>query len=169
MIQPALDDSTPVPRYYTFAFGGDNAGWFEITDDGIELRMCATFELDGERYDNPFAVRYVEDRVLAWRVGAESWVENPAPARLYPSAAWPLLLARLDRHLVYDQVVEGSGEEVPGVALARDGDQVVECLGGATRRRFWLRGDEVVRIDWGGPVSELKPGLSEARAGSPFA
>lgn len=169
MIQPALDDNHHRICYYSFALGGEPAGWFEIEDDGVEIRQCATFEMDGERYDNPFGLRHAEGLVSHYRVGGGPWVANPDPARLFPSSAWPLLLAGLGDALSYDQLVEGSGEVIAGVSLRREGDQVVERKGESVVRRFWLDGDEVVRIDWGGAVSELKPDLPAARAGSPFA
>jgi len=169
VIQPALDDAHHRTRYYSFALGGVPAGWFEYEDDGAEIRQCATFAMEGQRYDNPFGLRYVDGSVTHYRIGGAPWVANPDPARLFPSSAWPLLLAALEDGLTYDQLVEGSGEEVTGVSLRREGDQVVERKGEAVARRFWLDGDVVVRIDWGGAVSELRPGLAAAKAGSPFA
>lgn len=170
MIQPSLDHRQPAPLYYSFAIGGIGVGWFEIADDGEEIRMCATFEMGGERYDNPFALRYDGDRVLAWRAGGDDWTDNPEPERLYPSCAYPLLVPLVVEALRYDQVVEGSGEIVAGVVLQRAGDQVTESKLGVPARRFWFdHAGTIVRIDWGGALSELRDGPDAAKAGSPFA
>ena len=56
----------------------------------------------------------------------------------------------------YLAIDEGSGEVAPRT-LAYAKGRVVERQGDRVVRAFELRGDDVIRIDWGGAISELQP------------
>jgi hypothetical protein len=139
---------------YDFRIGSRVAGSFVAEDDGAQLRQWVDFETDdGHRYQNRYAVRYRGNRVLAYRLGDAEWVDcSTMPDDHYPTAAYPLLIRHgLDRYVAID---EETGQASPR-ELQRAGDRVVERQGGAEVRSFELRGDVIVRIDWGGATSTL--------------
>lgn len=165
----ASGDGLVVHRYYTFGFGDSNAGWYEISETESEISMNATFMLEGQRTVNRVSVRHAGDEVTAYRVGDGPWVANPDPSRIYPTSAYALLVRRIADRLTYVGLTEGDESELREVVLIRDGDIVTEIVGGAVSRRFCLRNGVIVRIHWGDAISELRPTLELARAGSDFA
>ncbi len=156
--------------FHDFRFGDRNAGYFEIRDDGSEIFMNAVFEMKGERYENPFGVRYEHDRVLAFRMGDGDWVDFATyPANHYPTSAYPLLLRRLQDRLEYQAVEEGTGDVLGKTLLERVGDTVTETRNGKVVRKYVLRDGKPVEIEWGGgAVSHIAESYEDAVKGSPF-
>ncbi len=140
---------------YDFRIADRVVGVYVLEDDGSELRQSVDFEApDGERFRNEYLVRYRDGRPLAYRLGTTDWVDAPdAPPDQWPTAAYPLLLrAHVTAYVAID---EESGELTPRTLEYLD-DRVIEREGDRVVRTFELRGNEVVRIDWGGAVSELQ-------------
>jgi hypothetical protein len=141
---------------YDFQIAGRPVGIYVLEDDGSELPQQVDFKTpDGERYQNEHLVRYRRGRPVAYRVGTSDWVDcSIAPSSHWPTAAYPLLLrAGVTEYVAID---EGTGQVTPRTleyteerVLEREGDRVV--------RTFEMRGEDVVRIDWGGATSELQP------------
>lgn len=156
-------------RFYDFRFGEQPAGCFEITDDGNEIRMNAVFVMEGERYENPFALRYAGDRVTAYQTGDGPW--TAVPPDCHPTSAYPLLVPRVRDRLVYRAIREGDGSDLGETLLVRDGDTVTETRGGTVVRVFGLDGQGgIIAIDWGGgATSTLRVDRRAAVAGSPLA
>ena len=156
-------------RFYDFRFGEQPAGCFEITDDGNEIRMNAVFVMKGERYENPFALRYIGDRVTSYRTGDGPWMTVPPDC--HPTSAYPLLVPRVRDRLVYTAIREGDGSNLGETVLDRDGDTVTETRDGRVVRVFRLDGQgAIVAIDWGGgATSTLRADRRAAVAGSPLA
>lgn len=144
---------------YDLQIAGQPVGTYVLEDDGSELRQLVDFVAeDGERYRNEHLVRYREGRPLAFRVGTADWVDcSDAPASHWPTAAWPLLLrANVTEYLAID---EETGRGTPRTVEYAEG-RVVERQSDRLVRAWDLRDGEVVRIDWGGAVSELQSGSS---------
>jgi hypothetical protein len=149
---------------YDFQIAGRPVGVYVLEDDGSELRQLVDFETpDGERYRNEHLVRYQRGRAVAYRVGTSDWVDcSDAPASHWPTAAWPLLLrASVTEYLAID---EETGHVTPRT-LEYAEERVVERQGDRVVRTFELRGDDIVRIDWGGAISELQPVSSGSHSG----
>jgi hypothetical protein len=155
--------------FYDFKIGGENRGFCEVRDDGHEIYMRAVFEMDGSVYNNEFGVRYQRERVVAFRYGAGSWRSFEFPPDHYPSAAYPILLRRLFQELTYVAVDDETGRIRGTTRLLRKRDTVVEKRRGKTERVFTMRAGKVVRVDWGGPISDVRSSLEAAVAGSPLA
>ena len=142
-----------------FQIAGRPVGTYVLEDDGSELRQFVDFATeDGERYRNEHLVRYRQGRPLAYRVGTADWVDcSDASASNWPTAAWPLLLpANVTEYLAID---EETGRGTPRTVEYAEG-RVVERQADRLVRAFDLRGGEVVRIDWGGAISELQSASS---------
>ena len=155
-------------KHYDFRFGNDNAGWFEILEEPERIWMKAVFDLDGEDYENEFELRIVDGAVTAYRYGAGEWRDMPEGEDIYPGSAYPLLISRLTDTLTFRSLREEDGEIIGVTTLTREGDEVIERLGDTETRRFTLRDGEIIRIDWGGPVSHLHDSLESAQAGSKY-
>ena len=133
---------------YDFQIAGRPVGVYVLEDDGFELRQLVDFETPGgERYRNEHLVRYQRGRPVAYRVGTSDWVDcSDAPASHWPTAAYPLLLrANVSESLAID---EGTGQVTPRT-LEYVVERVVERQDDRVVRTFELRGDDVIRIDWG--------------------
>jgi hypothetical protein len=95
---------------------------------------------------------------VAYRTATSDWVDcSDAPASHWPTAAWPLLLRASETE--YLAIDEESGHVMPRT-LEYVEERVFERQDDRVVRTFELRGDDVVRIDWGGAISELQPGGS---------
>ena len=157
-------------EFYDFRFGDQNAGYFEISDDGSTICMKAVFQMEGERYENPFRVRYERERVLAFKTGDGDWVEmGRYPADHFPTSAFPLLLRRLQDKLEYQAIEEGTGNVLGKTVLERVEDTVTETRDGKVVRRFVLRDEKPIEIEWGGgAVSHIAESYKDAVKDSPF-
>ncbi len=102
-------------RYYTFAFGDINAGWYEINEEDGEISENATFMLEGRLTVNRFSLRQVDGKVTAYRVGDGDWIDDPDPSRCYPTSAYPLLVPQVVDRLAYTGLHEGDGAELDEV------------------------------------------------------
>ena len=148
----------------------DNAGYFTIANQPGHITQIATFELEGEIYENVFELKYDGDRVTAFRAGKSEWHSMTAYGTdHYPSSAYPLLLAKAQPRFVYTSINEGTGEVEGETVLERAGDTITESRDGKTVRVFRMADGIPVEIDWGGPISTLCAGLDKAKASSPFA
>lgn len=140
---------------YDFRIGDRDAGTFVLVDDGAELRQLVSFQADdGSRYENRYAVRYHEGRATAYRVGDGEWVDCASfPPDHFPTSAYPLLVrGGTARYVAID---EDTGALRPR-ELERLADRVIERQDGTPIRTFHLRDGVIVRIDWGGAVSNLR-------------
>jgi hypothetical protein len=136
---------------YDFRIGGRVVGTFTAEDTGSELRQQVSFTTEsGVRFENAYEVRYVGQHAVAYRIAGREWAD--CPDGHLPTAAYPLLV----RHEItaYLAIDESTGR-VAQRTLERHGDEVIERSGDAVTRRFTMRGDEVVAIDWGGATSTL--------------
>ena len=167
--RPTPEPPMTATRFYDFRFDAQPAGYFEISDDGSEIRMNAVFVMEGERCENPFALRYRGDRVLAYQIGDDAWQEVPPDA--YPTSAYPLLVPRVRDRLVHRAIREGDGGDLGETLLVRTGDTVTETRAGQVIRVFTLDAQgTIVAIDWGGgATSTLRADRAAAMAGSPVA
>ncbi len=167
--RPRPEPVTSPTRFYDFRFGEQPAGYFEITDDGDEIRMNAVFAIDGEVCENPFTLRYAGDRVTAYQIGDGPW--QVVPPDRYPTSAYPLLVPRVRERMVHQAIREGDGSDLGETVLVRDGDIVTETRGGQVVRVFRLDAQgAIVAIDWGGgATSTLRADRAAAVAGSPLA
>jgi hypothetical protein len=143
-----------------FQIAGQPVGVYVLEDDGSELRQLVDFETpEGDRYRDEHLVRYQRGRPVAYRVGTIDWVDcSDAPASHWPTAAYPLLLRA--NVTEYHAIDEETGHVMPRT-LEYAEDRVVERQDGRVVRTFELRGDDVIRIDWGGAISELQPNSPE--------
>lgn len=140
---------------YDFRIGGSTVGTFVLTDDPSEIRQVVDFVTeDTGRYRNEHLVRHRGGRPIAYRVGTGAWIDcADAPADHWPTASWPLLLqARVTEYVAID---EESGETSRRTLEYTEG-RVEECQAGRVVRAFDLRDGHVVRIDWGGAISEFQ-------------
>jgi mannose-6-phosphate isomerase-like protein (cupin superfamily) len=142
---------------YDFQIARRPAGVYVLEDDGSELRQLVDYETqDGVLGRNEHLVPYQQGRALAYRVGTSGWVDRSnAPSSHWPTAAYPLLVrANVSE---YHAIDEGTGQVTRRTLEYADG-RVVERQGDRVVRAFELRGDDIVRIDWGGAISVLQPG-----------
>ena len=152
-------------RYYTFTLDGRHIGYYLIEESADRIYENAIFRVDGERIENPFALKLDGGRIVAYRRGEGEWQPMPDEARLYPGSAYPLLVPHVEGEFHFTELNEADGARRPAT-LRREGDVVTESVAGRVTRRFWLAEGEIVRIDWGGALSELCPSLAEARGDS---
>lgn len=152
-------------QYYTFRFGAHNAGYFMTDETADSITMAAVFRLDGMLVENPFALRLAHGRVTHYKAGTAAWQPMPDDPCIYPTSAYPLVVRCVGEQFTYLALHEGTGEIVP-TDLQRIHDRVIETRGTEIVRQFWLAGDAIIKIDWGGPVSELCESLEQAKAGS---
>ena len=127
------------------------------------------FEMEGDIYENPFAVKHTDGKVTSYKFGYEDWKPFTGyGADHYPTTAWPLLLEKAQPKFSYFPVVEGTGEAQEETTLKRKGDMIYETREGKTVRSFKMKDGIPIEIYWGGPRSVLKANLAEAKAGSPI-
>jgi hypothetical protein len=154
--------TVPSELHYDFRIEGQDVGAVIIEDDGTELRQWVRFHTeDGDQFDYRHLVRYSGDRVLAYRMGDDDWVDCSESDDHYPTVAYPLLTRnRVGSYMAID---EGTGEVGPR-SLEYIDDRVIERQGDKTIRNFELHDEIVRKIDWGGATSTLL-GCSSARTG----
>ena len=80
--------------------------------------------------------------------------------------AFLLLLPKVESSFKYMAVNEGENSILGETTLTREGNKITESRDGKTVREFWVEDGNLVKINWGGPVSTLKSGLNEALEGS---
>jgi antitoxin PrlF len=137
--------------HYDFRIDGQDVGGYIIEDDGTEIRQWVRFHTeDGDRFENQYLVRYSGDRVLAYKMGDDDWVDCSEPEKHYPTAAYPLLVRyRIESYMAID---EETGEVRPR-SLEYTGDRVIERQGHETVRTFEFR-DGIV---WKTGVARPRP------------
>lgn len=162
-------------QYYTFEIDGAKVGYFVITHVGNEMRSNAVMEIGGERYENPFGIRYGDgDTIEAYRFGDGDWIAFEGfEADVYPSSALDSVIKGLaDGHeRTYRMLIEGTGEVKEAViTVKRDGDTITEHhADGTIGRHVVLDGDVAVEYGWGGTAKSVRvDSLKEAKAGTPF-
>lgn len=145
---------------YDFQIAGRSVGTYVLEDDGSELRQDVEFETgDGEIYRSQHLVRHREGRPVAYRTGTSEWVDcAEVPVNHWPTAAFPLLLeARVTAYMAID---EETGEVAARTLEYAEG-RIEEFQGDRLVRAFDLRDGDVVRIDWGGAISELQSAIPD--------
>jgi hypothetical protein len=151
---------TTMPSYhhhYDFRFGEENAGTFEICDDGGHITMNACFTLDGELLENPFELKYDGDTLLACKARDEDWVDlTSLPDNHFPSCAYPLLLPRVQDRLEYQAVSDSDGSIQGLTVLTREGNLITETHDGNFQRSFLMEDDIPIEINWNGPISHRR-------------
>jgi len=152
-------------KCYDFRFGDQNAGYFTIAEAADHIRMVAIFKLGDEVFENAYELRLADGRVTHYKAGDNDWQPLPPDAQVYPTSAYSLLVGKVSAPINYLALQEATGELI-ATELRREGDCVIESSNGKTIRQFWLDSDEIVKIDWGGPISALCTSLAEAKAGS---
>jgi len=155
-------------RYYDFFMGSEKAGYFEIKDDGNVLTMNAIFKMNGQVHVNPFSVRHVGNKILAFRAHEGQWNNSESLSNnQYPSSAWPFLLPQVSNSLSYELINDVDAKVIEMRVLIRQGNIITESADGKTTRTFILDGEIPIEINWGGPAkSHLKQSCEEALAGS---
>ncbi len=165
--------------YYTFEFGDQNTGYFEITETPTLIDQIARFRIGGgegedQEIFNIFRLKLEDGQVAAFQYSNNDWVQMSRFNRgCYPSSAYPLLLEQADPVYSYQSIHEETGEISGTLTLTRVGDCVTETEespdGPIVRRRFWLSNGVVTKVDWGGPISRLAKSKEAAVAGSVYA
>ncbi|MEM7030202.1 MAG: hypothetical protein AAF629_11595 [Chloroflexota bacterium] len=155
-------------KYYTFQFGDSNAGWFEIEQTDTQIYMNAIFKMDNQEFENPYWVKLENGKPTEYKSASSNWKKMPTGSNIYPESAYPILVPQVKNQLAYIALHEDTGEISGETALIRQGNEIKERRDGEIRRKFWLEDGEVVKIDWGGAISERRPSLAEAKLGSDF-
>lgn len=151
-------------QYYDFTIDGDRVGYFEIEERPGVLYLNARMLIEGEKQENPFWVRHVDERPIDVRVGGSQW--HRVPRGSYPTAAYPFVLRRgISRYTAF---IEGS-LELEERELRSEAGLVVERSRERIVRRFGVRGQLITYICWGGTAeSRLVGARSEAVRGTAF-
>lgn len=162
-----------MPVYYDFRFGDENAG-YQIYERGPDrLTWWTRFRIDDEEIETSHEVELEAGRLLRFRADGGRWIAADAyPAEACPTSGVTLLLERMAEagldQLDYLAIDEATGELDGPTRLRREGDWILEEREGEVWRRFQMRGCELQRVDWGGPIATLRASEREARAGSPY-
>jgi hypothetical protein len=151
-------------QYYDFTIDGDRVGYFEIEQRPGVLYMNARFLIEGEKRENPFWIRHVDERPREVKAGESKW--QRVPDGTYPTSAYPFVLrAGLSRYRAF---VEGTGH-FEDRELRSEGGLLVEYSGERVTRKFGMQGDLITYICWGGSAeSRLVDSKSEAVRGTVF-
>ena len=156
--------------WYTFEIAGQHVGYSLLKLDDEQL-YSETRALFGEvEIDNVFELALQNGRVTAFRYNdLPGGLMDGFPVDAWPSCAYPLLLEKAQPEFVYQAIEEGSAEITGTRRLIRKNDTIIEYDSNRTTRTFWLDGRRVIKIDWGGAISQLVETAAEAKAGTPFA
>lgn len=156
-------------KYYDFKFNGQNAGWCEILCEPEKIFMKAIFEVEGQEIHNEFELKISNGEVTHYRSRISDWQLAPKEKNVYPTSAYPLLINKLDNEFTYQAFEETTGKILGETVLKQESENtIIEMREGKITRRFISQNDEVVQIDWGGAVSDLKNSLEEAKHGSKY-
>ena len=154
--------------YYSFEIDGKKCGYFQIENKGGIIASNAFIEMDNEKFENPFWVKYVGEKIIEYKFGdSEKWESLESfPANTYPSSALELLVGRLKdgESLTYDMLSEGDKKVKKDVKLIRKGAQVDEIIEGKIKR-YVVLGDKgkIIEYGWGGTAkSKLVSNREEA-------
>ena len=156
-------------NYYDFKMDNKNAGYFMIEEKPELVKMSAVFKMDEEISVNEFQVKIEENRVTAYKIGENDWIDFNYGINFYPTSAYPLLVKNVRNKVVYIAVHEGKNEVLGATELIRKGDIVTEVRDNKVVRKFWLDGNKIIKIDWGGATSTLKDTLEQAAQGTGLA
>lgn len=158
-------------QYYTFELGGENVGYFEISQAADAIVQKAQFRMGDDEIINIFYLKLSAGQVTAFKYQDEGeWIDmEQYEDDWLPTSAYPLVIERANPTYTYQSIYEGTGEHLAEVVVTRDGDCITETENGNVSRRFWLSNGLVTKIDWGGPISRLVGSKEEAVAGSPYA
>ena len=144
--------------FYTFEANCQHVGFSYLKLTTTRLLSVTRFrQPDGELYTNRFDLRLDADGICAIKHDDQAWVDlSELPENHYPSAAYPLLLARVRKGSYSYTQVSDSDEAILGeIRMVREGDDIVEYDGVVMRRRFTMDGERPVYIDWRGACSNL--------------
>ncbi len=158
-------------HYYDFKIQDQACGYSYLLWDQQRLHSFTRFRLpDGQVITNVFRLLLKGRAVERCRHNDLPWIDlAELPADHYPGCAYPLLLDQLsDAPFPYVQVSEDDRAVLGVVTLERTGDVVLERSADRELRRFVMRGDTPITIDWGGAVSELCGSGRESAEGSGF-
>ena len=156
--------------YYTFEFGDQNAGYYELTQEADSIYQKAHFKMEEYEIINIFHLKLADGVVTAFQYKEDGWVDmSKFGEDCYPSSAFPLLLEKANPIFAYQSIDESEAAVTASLQLHREGNCITETEDGETVRKFWLEAGQVIKIDWGGPISRLCTSKEEAMAGSPCA
>jgi len=161
--------TTTETNYYDFKMDDKNAGYFKIEESPGLIKMSAVFKMKDKVSVNEFQLKLEEKKVTAYKIGDKDWVNFNYGTNFYPTSAYPLLVKDVKHKVVYIAVHEGENEVLGATELVRDGDLVTEKRDNKIIRKFWMGGDKIVKIYWGGATSTLKSSLEEAAADTDLA
>lgn len=155
--------------YYNFQMGEQNRGYYFLRHEDELLFSYTRFYLDeNEIFTNIFQLKIQQDRVLAFKYRSDEWVDIIGySADYYPSSAYPLFLSKaLQAPYTYTAVYEGDNTLLGKTLLTPTGNDIIETRDGKFLRRFTMKNNIPIAIDWGGSVSRLCANAAEAIADS---
>ena len=159
--------------YFSFEIGDQKVGYYEEEDDGSVFYCNALMEMEGEKYENPFWVKYEGTRILAYKFGDGDFIDLDQPAGVYPSAALNILVRGMadGETRTFTSFNEGKGEVVGQGTVTRSGERIEETLDDKPWRYVVLNdAGNIVEYGWGGNALSRKVGsLAEAKADTAFA
>lgn len=151
--------------FYTFCFEGKNQGYYYLkqTKDNL-LSETKFYQANGELYINTFQLTLEQAQVTAYKYRDREWVDFRAyPKNYFPTSAYPLLLSKaLKKPYTYTAVSEHNDSVAGELVLTKRDNEILETKAGTVLRRFVMKDDLPVIIDWGGPISQLCNNSSEA-------
>ena len=155
-----------ITSYYNFILTDKNAGYFEIRHTKDEIHLYTLFKIKEKAYENKIVLNKDDDKVMKYKYGDNDWRLIPKGGNYYPTAAYPILLKNLHAQRKYIAINEEDGMVLGETVLARNGNTVDEIRDGKITRKFWIKGENIFRIDWGGAISELCKNIEDAKKNS---
>ena len=146
--------------YFTFEIDGKKCGYYEESDEGGVLYANATMEMQGEKFSNPFWVKYEGDKVLAYKFADGEYIDFKEAENVYPSSATRLLLRKMNEQkkdiLAYTFFNEGEGKAGAKITLKRNGKRIEEYTGDKIGRYFVFADDKIVEYCWSGSAKSKR-------------
>lgn len=162
-------NSDLIESAYTFEIDGQPSGYFLIKETCERIDQRVYFRMDSVDIDSRFSLLMKGGRIAAFRAGDDPWIEMIGfPEDAFPGCAYPVLIRQLKDTLVFQRIHEPTGTVDGWMTLERKGDVVDERNWERLTRRFYLKDEKIVRIDWGQAESILCASEEDARRGTPF-
>lgn len=155
-------------HFYTFEVAGEHVGYSKLVVTANRLYSETRAAFHAVVINNIFELQLQAGRVTAFKYNKNAWMSmDDYPDNVWPSSAYPLFLEKAQPVFEYGAIDESSGEVVP-THLIREGNVIIEYVGEKVTRTFWLDGESVIKIDWGGALSALCDTFEESIAGTRY-
>lgn len=157
-------------KHYTFETGdGRHQGFYEITSTPDSIVQETRFKMEDFEIHNLHRLKLSDGSVTAFKLNDQDWVDaTDFEEGIYPSCAWPLFLDKVNPEFTYVSIDEGDNSIMGQMKLVRTPNKITEYDGDKLTRAFIFDDDELVQIDWGGAISNLRDSHRTAIKGSPY-